>query len=126
MPPRSGQVLLLIIGDGIEEGAEALASYLQLHVGIHAGLALVELSIWQLGSGEQLVISRISLRTTLVERGIVRVDVSGMIRVDPPGSDATGKIVRNVKPETLTELEFYQFQDQERHGATTRIECPRR
>jgi hypothetical protein len=42
---RTGRVMLLIIGDGIQEGVEALAEHLQLHAGIHAGMAPVDLSI---------------------------------------------------------------------------------
>jgi hypothetical protein len=43
---RTGRLLILIIGDGIQEGVEALTEHLQMHAGIHAGMALVDLSIW--------------------------------------------------------------------------------
>lgn len=46
---RLGQFLLLIIGDGIQEGAEALVSGLQLRAGIHAALAFgtVDMAAWR-------------------------------------------------------------------------------
>ncbi len=36
---RRGRFLLLIVGDGIREGVEAIAEYLQLHAGLHFSLA---------------------------------------------------------------------------------------
>jgi hypothetical protein len=37
---RRGRFLLLIVGDGIREGVEAIAEYLQLHAGLHFSLGL--------------------------------------------------------------------------------------
>lgn len=42
---RRGRFLLLIVGDGIREGVEAIAEYLQVHAGLHFSLGLVELPI---------------------------------------------------------------------------------
>lgn len=39
---RRGRFLLLILGDGIREGVEAIAEYLQRHAGLHFSLGLVE------------------------------------------------------------------------------------
>jgi hypothetical protein len=39
---RRGRFLLLIVGDGIREGVEAIAEYLQVHSGLHFSLGLVE------------------------------------------------------------------------------------
>jgi hypothetical protein len=50
---RQSHFLVLIIGDGIQEGVESLTSYLQLHAGLHVGLALVDLSIWRDGDGPE-------------------------------------------------------------------------
>jgi hypothetical protein len=43
---RRGRFLLLIVGDGIREGVEAIAEYLQLHAGLHFSLGLIELPIY--------------------------------------------------------------------------------
>ena len=83
---RTGQLLLLIIGDGIQEGVELLTSHLQLHAGLHVGLALLELSLWQDEStGLMLVVPRVPMQTTLIERGIVRIDETG-VRVEAPAN----------------------------------------
>lgn len=42
---NASRFMVLIIGYGIQEGVEALTSYLQLHAGLHVGVALVDLSI---------------------------------------------------------------------------------
>ena len=68
---RQSHFMVLIIGDGIQDGVESLTSYLQLHAGLHVGLPLVDLSIWRDGDDRLLVLPRIPLHTVLVERGVV-------------------------------------------------------
>ena len=81
---RQSHFLVLIIGDGIQEGVELLPGYLQLHAGLHVGLALVDLSIWRDKDERLLIVPRVPLHTVLVERGIVTVAPSGAVVVEPP------------------------------------------
>ena len=112
---RAGRFLILIIGDGIQEGVEALTSHLQLHAGLHVGLALVDLSIWQMPDAGLVIVPRIPMRTVLVERGIVIIE--------PPkkegGIDASNvRIIapqeRQSRPKTASEGEFYAGFEQRR------------
>jgi hypothetical protein len=68
---RRGRFLLLIVGDGIREGVEAIAEYLQLHAGLHFSLGLVELPIYVMPNGDRLVAPRVLARTTLIARNVV-------------------------------------------------------
>ena len=88
---RRSHFMVLIIGDGIQEGVESLTTYLQLHAGLHVGLALVDLSIWRDGDDRLLVLPRIPLHTLLVERGVVTVGPSGEVKVQPPGDQVASK-----------------------------------
>ena len=118
---RDGRFVVLIILDGVQEGLEALAAYLQLHAGLHASLALVELSIWQ-GIGEGLlVVPRIPLRTVLIERGIVTVDAHGLVRIDPPRELKASRPSLTTKPYTASEPEFYDRLEQKLPGITNRL-----
>ena len=103
---RTGQLLLLIIGDGIREGVEALTAHLQLHAGLHVGLALLDLSLWRSLDGGLIVVPRIPMRTVLIERGIVRLDTD-RAHIDPPESSAMGKIAATPVPTTSSEAEFF-------------------
>jgi hypothetical protein len=67
---RRGRFLLLIVGDGIREGVEAIAEYLQTHAGLRFSLGLVELPIYLLPNGERLVAPRVLARTTIVTRNV--------------------------------------------------------
>jgi hypothetical protein len=69
---RRGRFLLLIVGDGIREGVEAIAEYLQLH-GLHFSLGLVELPIYVMPNGDRLVVPRVLARTHLIARNVVMV-----------------------------------------------------
>lgn len=109
---RSGRFMLLVISDGIHDGVEALAGYLQLHAGVHAGLALLDLSLWEGIDGGILVVPRIPLRTVLVDRGIVVTDGTNT-RIDPPSTAGrtgfdTPRGVTASEPEFYAQLEQYQ------------------
>lgn len=103
---RQSRFLVLIIGNGIQEGAEALTNYLQLHAGLHVGFALVDLSLWQAGDGH-LVVPRIPLRTLLVERVIVLFTPEAGIAVQAPRMPVgTGRAAPS-KSYTASEPEFF-------------------
>ena len=90
---RRGRFLLLIVGDGIREGVEAIAEYLQLHVGLHFSLGLVELPIYVMPNGDRLVAPRVLARTALLTRNVVAVpdgysvdeaeDLTNVAEIDP-------------------------------------------
>lgn len=101
----SGNLMVLIIGDGISEGAEALTSYLQMHAGFRAGLALVDLSVWDLADGSRLVVPRVPMRTVLVERGVIKLDVNGALRVEPPAATQSSA---KTDTHTASEAEFFE------------------
>jgi len=94
---RRGRFLLLIVGDGIREGVEAIAEYLQVHAGLHFSLGLVELPIYIMPDGvTRLVAPRVLARTTIVTRNIVALpdgyaieepeDLANVAEIDPERS----------------------------------------
>jgi hypothetical protein len=85
---RRGRFLLLIVGDGIREGVEAIAEYLQNHAGLHFSLGLVELPIYVLGDGRRLVVPRILARTELITRVVVAAPEGHVVRDDQTGADS--------------------------------------
>lgn len=70
---RRGRFLLLIVGDGIREGVEAIAEYLQRHAGLHFSLGLVEMPVFVMPNGDRLVVPRVLARTAVVTRTVVAV-----------------------------------------------------
>lgn len=82
---RRGRFLLLIVGDGIREGVEAIVEYLQVHAGLHFTLGLVELPIFITPTGERLVVPRVLARTQTLVRTVVAAP-DGMAVIDDEGS----------------------------------------
>src|SRR5438270_5314743 len=90
---RRGRFLLLIVGDGIREGVEAIAEYLQLHAGLHFSLGLIELPIYVMPNGDRLVAPRVLARTAVITRNVVAVpdgyavdeveEPTGVAEIDP-------------------------------------------
>lgn len=68
---RRGRFLLLIVGDGIREGVEAISEYLQAHAGLHFTLGLIELPIYLMPDGKRLLVPRVLARTHLASRTVV-------------------------------------------------------
>lgn len=85
---RRGRFLLLIVGDGIREGVEAITEYLQLHAGLHFSLGLVELPIYGMPNGDRLVVPRVLARTHLIARNVVAVPDGYMVEAEDGGSIA--------------------------------------
>lgn len=85
---RRGRFLLLIVGDGIREGVEAIAEYLQVHAGLHFSLGLVELPIYTLPGGARLVVPRIVARTTIISRNVVALPSGYVIEDDEDSASA--------------------------------------
>ena len=94
---RRGRFLLLIVGDGIREGVEAIAEYLQRHAGLHFSLGLVELPIYLMPNGDRLVAPRVLARMTVITRNVVALpdgyvldeaedDPAGVTEIDPDRS----------------------------------------
>lgn len=79
---RRGRFLLLVVGDGVREGAAELAEYLQQHAGFHFTLGLIEVALWRLPMGGILVQPRLLIRTHSIERAIIRLDGDGL-RAEP-------------------------------------------
>lgn len=105
---RSGRLLLLIIGDGIQEGVEALTAHLQLHAGLHVGLALLDLSLWRNVDGGLIVVPRVPMRTVLIERGIVQVEAPSVRVVAPTDQLPSRGRMTKPRPITASEGEFFE------------------
>jgi hypothetical protein len=85
---RRGRFLLLIVGDGIREGVEAIAEYLQVHAGLHFSLGLVELPMYLMPDGSRLVAPRVLAKTIIVTREVVALpDGYALQEVRDPETD---------------------------------------
>lgn len=102
---RLGRFLLLIVGDGIQEGAEELANFIQRHLGLHFTLGLVEVSVWELPDGEGVLVHpRVLARTVQIERAVIRLE-EGVALTAPQIEPAA---VKTSKPTTISEEAFFE------------------
>lgn len=67
----SGDFLLLIIGDGIQSGAESLVSFLERFGHMRFGLGLIEVAAFMTADGKTLLQPRILAKTEIIERTIL-------------------------------------------------------
>jgi hypothetical protein len=89
---RLGRMLLLIVGDGIREGVETIADYLQLHAGFHFTLGLVEYAVHRMpGDVSFIVQPRVLARTVNIERAIVRIEEGRPVVTGVPVAGSAGR-----------------------------------
>ncbi|MGQ0588121.1 MAG: hypothetical protein ACT4N8_01140 [Sphingosinicella sp.] len=99
-----GRMLVIALGDGIRQEAQALAGLLQSHAGAHFTFALVELATWKnVATGELIAIPNTLAQTVMIERGIVVVeDQAAIIRPVPAEMAAASG------PKSISEELFYE------------------
>ncbi|BBF94067.1 DUF4268 domain-containing protein [Blastochloris tepida] len=66
-----GRVMLLVLGDGIREGVEAIADYIQNTAALQFTFGLVEAQVFDLGEGRRIVQPRVLARTLIVNRTVI-------------------------------------------------------
>ena len=80
---RRGEFLLLIIGDGIQEGAANIVDFVQRYSGLHFNLAMVEAALYRDAANSLIVQPRVLARTEIVQRFVVEsAAVSDIGRAD--------------------------------------------
>ena len=70
---EAGRMLLLVVGDGIREGARSLASMVATRPDMQFRLALVDLGIYSTPAGDWIVVPQVAVRTREIERAVVTV-----------------------------------------------------
>ena len=79
---RRGEFLLLIVGDGIQEGAANIVDFVQRYSGLHFNLALVEAALYRDGTHRLIVQPRILAQTEIVQRFVVDGSVERVVAMD--------------------------------------------
>jgi hypothetical protein len=85
-----GRCLLLIVGDGIREGVEAIFEHLRDQSMLHFSLGLVELPVYALPDGGRLVVPRIVARTAVEVRRVVELPQGMVVAGDDEDEQPTG------------------------------------
>lgn len=117
---RDGRCVLLVVGDGIREGVEAIGEYLTGSGALQFSFGLVELPVFDAGDSRLLITPRTLAKTSIIGRYVVEVEggVSPIIvDVDAPDEDVVDRTAEAAKQalanenmafwnEVLKDLEF--------------------
>lgn len=87
---QSGRCLLLILGDGIREGVEAIFEHLGEQGALHFSFGLVEMPVFELPNGARLATPRVIARTAINVREVVKLPDGYGLKAD--GSSDGGGI----------------------------------
>ena len=79
----AGRFLLLVVGDGIAEGTRRIGEYLRAQPGLAFSFGLIEMAEYRHldGQGQEHVIMqpRVLAQTAVIERHVIRSEVSGLV-----------------------------------------------
>lgn len=100
---RLGRILLLIVGDGIREGVEAIADYLQ-DTTMQFTLGLVEAKVFELDDGRRIVQPRVLAKTMIVNRVVVETR-----SLDTVAQDEVDEAKRETSEPSPRELWYLAF-----------------
>lgn len=101
------RIMLLVLGDGIREGVEAIADYVQNTTGMHFTFGLVEAQVFDLGDGRRIVQPRVLARTFVINRTVVELTRPEMSISDPVDESPVDRR-RNPTPTETVEQTDYQ------------------
>ena len=106
----AGEMVLLVVGDGIESRAESLAETVGGHPAMQFRLALVELQLYEMADSSMLVVPHTLAKTAEIERATVRVVYQEgsrpSVAVDVPLPDKRGKAASGARV-TLDAQSFF-------------------
>jgi hypothetical protein len=104
---RLGRFLLLVVGDGIREGVENMATFLQQHAGIDFTFGLVELAVYRLPDKQGLLVQpRVLAQTYAIERAVVRSELGGITLAEPAEQKVTHKELG--RRTTISQEQFFE------------------
>jgi hypothetical protein len=106
---RRGEFLLLIVGDGIREGVGAITDFLDGHASLHFTFGLVEMAIFRMPDGSQLVQPRVLAQSTIIKRIVVDLR-DDSIQATEEGTEDALERADGPSPEVIaTREKFTQF-----------------
>ncbi|MDE0343961.1 MAG: DUF4268 domain-containing protein [Deltaproteobacteria bacterium] len=68
---RRGEFLLLVVGDGIQQGAANIVDFVQRYSGLHFNLAMVEAALYRDRANHLIVQPRVLAKTEIVQRFVI-------------------------------------------------------
>ena len=105
---RRGEMLLLIVGDGIKEGVGAITDFLEGHASLHFTFGLVEVAIFQMPDGGQLVQPRVLAQSTIVRRVVVELRDGQLSASEEDMTEVEAKADEQVSEEVLRGRERFR------------------
>lgn len=86
---RHGRFLLLIVGDGIRDGAQSLVDFIEEYGSLEFAFGLVEVGVYSAPNGVRLFHPRVLAKTLIIKRTVVSFDrsVINMTSEDGPIDD---------------------------------------
>lgn len=79
---KRGEFMLLIVGDGIQEGVENIVDFVQRHSGLYFNLALVEATLYEDVNNQLIIFPRVLARTEIVQRIVIEGQLGAVVPTD--------------------------------------------
>lgn len=104
---RNGEFLLMIVGDGIREGVGSITEFLERHGMMHFTFGLVEMAIYRLPGGGELVQPRVLAQSTIIRRVVVQIEGATATVAESGPEEAAEQTSATVTPELHETRQVY-------------------
>lgn len=123
----AGRFLLLIVGDGITEGARRIGEYLERQAGLAFDLGLIEMAEYRFpdpvtGTERRIMQPRLLARTAVIERYVIRSEVPGIVVEEAASEEPTGRSRASTSGGSEAHVRWRAFVDT--FAAETRYDDP--
>jgi len=103
-----GKFLLLIVGDGIREGAAGIANFLTNAAHLNFALGMVELTVYEINGKNKIVLPRTIVKTTEIQKISIDLPEGLVISNSTQNTVIVGKQKENISPEIKKRRKLYR------------------
>jgi len=103
---RIGKFLLLIVGDGIREGAKGITEFLNKSASLNFTMAIIEMPIYKTEKKEIFVFPRTTLKTIEIQKINIEVP-EGFKIIEDSNEEIGNSVTKDVSDETKKRRDFF-------------------
>lgn len=102
-----GRILLLVVGDGIKEGAHGISEFLSNSAHLNFTLAMIELSIYESPEIGKLILPKTIVKTKEISKLTIEIPLGYKLTINDEGHSDLENTTNNLSPQREKERQFY-------------------
>lgn len=102
-----GKFLLLIVGDGIKEGAQGITEFLSNSAHLNFTLSMIELSVYKSAEIGRIIIPKTIVKTKEISKFTIEIPIGHSLKINDQLETEYRNVSKTTSPEKERERQFY-------------------